>query len=68
MLLSDGFDSVSIITDDNVTSIVIDAVNITSSGAYTCRASNVLGTDEQTYSIRVLSLGKSNIPIVLVAS
>ena len=40
---------------DNYTTIVIDRVDETSGGIYTCRANNVLGSTEVNYTVHILS-------------
>ena len=54
IMLRDGVDGVSINTGDNVISILIGSVEHTSMGAYTCRANNTLGINQQSYSVMIL--------------
>ena len=58
VLLRNGVNGVSINTDNNISSILISAVERTSGGTYTCRANNTLGIDEMSYTVTVM-IGKS---------
>ena len=54
VLLRNGVDGVSINTGDNISSILIVAVQHSDGGTYTCRANNNLGTDQLSYSVMIL--------------
>ena len=60
MLLSDGVEDVTINLGDDTISIFIGAMKHTSGGTYTCRANNSLGTDQESYSVRIV-VGKSDL-------
>ena len=60
MLLSDGVEDTIINLGDDTISILIGVVKRTSGGTYTCRANNSLGTDQESYSVRIV-VGKSNL-------
>ena len=57
--LRDGVGDVIINLGYDTISIQIDAVEHTNGGNYTCRANNNLGTDEKSYSVRIV-VGKSS--------
>ena len=57
-LLISGSGGIRIITDgvagDSNASVVIDSVDRTDNGIYTCWANNSLGSDEVNYSVQIL--------------
>ena len=55
--LMDGVNGI-ITNMDHITSILKDEVERTSGGTYTCRATNSVGIDQVSYSVRIL--GKLN--------
>ena len=55
VMLRDGVDGISINMGDSVSSIVIGEVECTTGGTYICRANNTVGTDQESYSLTILS-------------
>ena len=54
VLLRNGVDGVSVNTDDNFSGVLIDAVDHSDGGTYTCRA-NSIGINQELYSVAILS-------------
>ena len=55
VMLRDGVDGVSINMSNSVSSILIGEVEATTGGTYICRANNTVGTDQESYSVTILS-------------
>jgi hypothetical protein len=66
VVLMDGVNG-TIINVNHNTSILIVEVDLTSGGKYTCRASNIAGTDQKSYSIILISIRSKLLTIIDIA-